>query len=168
MRHFLLLALTITPLTGCMGKAPTRAVLITTTCATNRFGAGYLCTTRATVHITPVTVAANSNLTVTAGTVEKAGTRLHRPFAPRRTRLDSRTERYLLSGRAWHGCGHGTGRRLWRSLAGAVSVLNGTDGLPDCAPFVIFSRPQDLVPPENLPPISLFYGDGLNSDRCER
>jgi hypothetical protein len=78
MRHFVTPALAVTVLARGMAKPPTGAVLMAATRRPAGLGAGRTGTPRSTVDVAAVTVATDNHLAVTAGTVEKTGTVLHR------------------------------------------------------------------------------------------
>jgi hypothetical protein len=154
MRHFLSLALPIAVLAGGMGEAASPTFLIAPAGPLQRGTPGGLRAPFSAVDIAPVTVAAEGDLAVTTGTVEKTGSEFHRQLPPMRAGPVSAGEGYLLSGRAAHGLG------AWQRLdcggrGRCHACLNGPDGLTDSAQNVIPWLATGGVSTKTLPAPSL-------------
>jgi hypothetical protein len=154
MRHFLFLALPIAALAGGMGEAPAPALLIAPSGPLQRSPPSLPRTVASAVDIAPVTVAAQGDLAVTTGTVEKTGCEFHRQLPPMRAGPVSAGEGYLLSGRATHGLG------AWQRLdcggrGRCHACLNGPDGLTDSTHNVIPWLATGGVQTKTLPAPSL-------------
>ena len=134
MRHFFSTALAIAPLAGGVQESAPPGGLIATAGLPQALPPGGLRTSRTTVALTAVAVAADSHLPATAGTVEKASSVLHRQHLPMRTGPNSRKGGYFGLGRALaRGSGRGAGGRPPQSLFRCRVCLNGPDGLTDQA-----------------------------------
>ncbi len=83
MRHFFT-AGPVTALTLGVFETATAGPLVAFSSRSQRLIPGQLSATLATIHIAPVTVAADSYLAVAEGTVVKAGSVLHRQQGPMR------------------------------------------------------------------------------------
>lgn len=117
MRHFFSLALPIAVLAGGMGEAASSTFLIAPTGPSQRSTPSGLRAPLSAVDVAPVTVAAEGDLAVTTGTVEKTGSDFHRQLPPMRAGPVSAGEGYLLSAVQRTVWGRGSG---WTVEVGAA------------------------------------------------